>query len=417
VGTPFEALLAVDSEGLVKGANQTAAQLLGVPRTGAISRPVAELFDNESARFNDHVLRNIGAAVRTRTLSGAVAHVIVERPATGSKATPNRRSSPPKVALANGKPFVLEDAKLLRGFERAESMLKHGLPILLEGETGTGKEIVARALQESTRPDGPFVALNCGAIPEGLIEAELFGYSDGAFTGGRRGGSPGKIEQANGGVLFLDEIGDMALGLQTRLLRVLQERVVTRVGEHRERPVDILVLSATHRNLDEQVQQGAFREDLFYRLNGCTLRLPPLRERSDLLEMISALLIYFDARLKGGARSTIDELITCEALECLVSNPWPGNIRQLEQTLRGLLALRLPPAKIGVEDLSEPLRTCRKVRSAATPAVPESTGSPLEAAEQEVIRRVLREHGGNVSATARALGISRTTIYAKLERQ
>ena len=415
VGTPFEALLAVGADGLVKGANQTAAQLLGLSGAGAVSRPVTELFDHDSARVKDHLLRGAVGAVRTRTVSGAVAHVIVEPPVSRARTAPASARVTPKVALASGRPFVLKDAALLASFERAESMLRHGLPVLLEGETGTGKEIVARALHESSRPSGPFVALNCGAIPEGLIEAELFGYADGAFTGGRRGGSAGRIEQANGGVLFLDEIGDMALGLQMRLLRVLQERVVTRVGEHRERPVDILVLSATHRNLDELVARGVFREDLYYRLNGCTLRLPPLRERTDLLEIVSELLVHFDSKMRGGQRGEIRDLITQEALDCLVSGRWPGNIRQLEQTVRGLLALRMPPAPIGVNDLPEPMRTRREASSAVAPAEPGM--SPLQAAERDVIRRVLREHHGNVSAAARALGVSRTTVYAKLDRR
>jgi len=318
--------------------------------------------------------------------------------------------------LANGRPFVLRDSTLIRNFERAASMCKHGLPILLEGETGTGKEVVARALQEATRPDGPFVALNCAAIPEGLIEAELFGYADGAFTGGRRGGSAGKIEQANKGVLFLDEIGDMALGLQSRLLRVLQERVVTRVGEHGERPVDILVLSATHSKLDELVARGAFREDLYYRLNGCTLHLPPLREREDLPDIVTELLIHFDAVMRDVMRAKLEDLIAPEALQCLVSNHWPGNIRQLEQTVRGLLALRIPPARIGLDDLPETMRSAHVGESSIGDPV-DSRASPLEAAQEQVIRRVLREKGGNVAATARELGISRTTIYAKLKRQ
>jgi len=295
-------------------------------------------------------------------------------------------------------------------------MCKHGLPILLEGETGTGKEVFARALQEATRPDGPFVALNCAAIPEGLIEAELFGYADGAFTGGRRGGSAGKIEQANKGVLFLDEIGDMALSLQSRLLRVLQERVVTRVGEHSERGVDILVISATHSRLDQLVARGLFREDLYYRLNGCTLNLPPLRERDDLPDIVAELLIHFDAVMRDVIRAKLEDLITPDTFQCLVSNRWPGNIRQLEQTVRGLLALRIPPSRIGMDDLPENLRSTREQVSAIVDRI-DSRTSPLEAAEEQVIRRVLREKGGNVAATARELGISRTTLYAKLKRQ
>jgi transcriptional regulator of acetoin/glycerol metabolism len=415
VGTPFEAMLAVDADGLIKGANQTACQLLALPRAAAVSRHVSAFFDKEPEKLRNHSPR-VGGFMQVRSTSGAVAHLVVESAPAPVRARSTHELPPPRTMLSNGRPFVLKDADLLRDFERAASMLRHGLPVLLEGETGTGKEVLARALQEATRPDGPFVALNCAAIPEGLIEAELFGYADGAFTGGRRGGSPGKIEQANHGVLFLDEIGDMALGLQTRLLRVLQERVVTRVGEHSERPVDILVLSATHSKLDQLVARGTFREDLYYRLNGCTLHLPALRERNDLRDVAAELLIHFEALIRAGDRAELDALITPEAFECLVTNRWPGNIRQLEQTVRGLLALRLPPARIAVDDLPEAMRTPPTVEAMARDSALADTSS-LEAAEEQVIRRVLREKGGNVSATARALGVSRTTIYAKLRRE
>ncbi len=413
VGTPFEAILAVDADGLVRGANHTACQLLALPRDAALLRSVSTLFDKDLGKLRDQ--SRCGGFMQVRSTLGAIAHLVVESAPLPAQAKSTRAIPKPRTTLANGRPFVLRDADLLRNFERAASMLKHGLPVLLEGETGTGKEVLARALQEATRPDGPFVALNCAAIPEGLIEAELFGYADGAFTGGRRGGSPGKIEQANHGVLFLDEIGDMALGLQTRLLRVLQERVVTRVGEHGERPVDLLVLSATHSKLDELVARGAFREDLYYRLNGCTLRLPALRERDDLHDVAAELLIHFESLMRAGDRAKLDELITPEAFQCLVSSRWPGNIRQLEQTVRGLLALRLPPAPITLDDLPDAMRMPVPSESTLCDSVVVHP-SPLEAAEEQVIRRVLQENGGNVSATARALGVSRTTIYAKLRR-
>jgi len=418
LGTPFEALLAVDGDGVVQGANRAARQMLALPKASALhsrTAAVADLFDCRVGQLVDQVRAKSGEYLKVRTTSGALIYLKVD----AESATRPRRAAPPRApqtsTLANGKLFVLKDTSLLHGFERAISMFRHGLPTLLEGETGTGKEVFARALQEAARPHGPFIALNCAAIPEGLIEAELFGYADGAFTGGKRGGAPGKIEKAHGGVLFLDEIGDMGLALQSRLLRVVQERVVTRVGDSREIPVDILVLSATHSRLEQRVAKGEFREDLFYRLNGCTLRLPPLRERQDVRDIAGELMLHYSAMHDDGNNPRLDDLITPAAFERLVAYSWPGNIRQLEQTVRGLLALRMPPARIDVDDLPPEIRATGE--TGGNVAVPVAVGaSLLEAAEDQLIHQVLREQGGNISAAARILGISRTTLYVKLKR-
>ena len=415
LGTPFEAVMAVDGEGIVQGANRAARQLLALPKASGTPRQIDELFDRHMSTFADEARARSGECLKVRTTSGALAYLRIDVESRGRQSRTRAARAPQSSVLANGRSFVLKDTNLVRSFERAVSMFRHGLPILLEGETGTGKEVFARALQEATRPHGPFIALNCAAIPEGLIEAELFGYVDGAFTGGRRGGAPGKIEQAQSGVLFLDEIGDMALALQSRLLRVVQERVVTRVGDTREIPVDILVLSATHSRLEQRVARGEFREDLFYRLNGCTLRLPPLREREDVRDIVSELLLYYDALHHHGRRSNLDDLIALPAFERLVAHRWPGNIRQLEQTIRGLLALRVPPAVIQIDDLPEGLRPTPAV--CGEPTLPSQTGtSLLEAAQEQLIHHVLREQGGNITAAARILGISRTTLYTKLRR-
>jgi transcriptional regulator with PAS, ATPase and Fis domain len=276
--------------------------------------------------------------------------------------------------------------------------------------------LFARALHELARPRGPFFALNCAAIPEGLIDSELFGYVDGAFTGGRKGGAAGKIEQAHGGVLFLDEIGDMPLAMQSRLLRVVQEHVVTRIGGSEELPVDILVLSATHQPLAEMVQRKEFREDLYYRLNGFTLHLPPLRERADLADIAAELLFQCDAAENGGRRrQTLDEIICPAAFARLTAYGWPGNVRQLEQTLRGLVALRDSSLRIELEHLPEWLRSGHAVNGGAHEEA-DGKVATLKAVQDSLVRRTLREHGGNMSATARALGISRTTVYNRLRR-
>jgi sigma-54 dependent transcriptional regulator, acetoin dehydrogenase operon transcriptional activator AcoR len=253
-------------------------------------------------------------------------------------------------------------------------------------------------------------------MPEGLIEAELFGYADGAFTGGRKGGAHGRIEQAHGGVLFLDEIGDMAVGMQSRLLRVVQERVVTRIGDSREVPVDVLILSATHCRLDALVARHEFREDLYYRLAGFTFRLPPLRDRTDIADIASGFLLRHDAQLGArGQPSGLDAIIRPRAFALLLNYGWPGNIRQLEQTIRALVAMRSPNMPIDINDLPDEIRMQAAARSTEKSAA--EAGKPtLAAAQDALIRQVLSEHGGNVSAAARALGVSRTTLYSRLNR-
>jgi len=273
--------------------------------------------------------------------------------------------------------------------------------VLLLGETGTGKEVVARALhQASPRADKPFVAVNCAAIPEGLIESELFGYREGAFTGSRRGGMVGRLMQANGGTLFLDEIGDMPLALQARLLRVLQERRVAPLGAADEQDIDVALICATHRDLKRLVHEQHFREDLYYRVNGVSLRLPALRERDDLASLVQGLLD------KAGAKGvSLDP-----ALAALLQGfDWPGNIRQLEMVVRTALAMR----EDGEQQLTlEHLTDCLldELASGAAPS-----GS-LRDNELELIREALARHQGNVSAAAEALGISRATLYRKLKQ-
>jgi len=211
--------------------------------------------------------------------------------------------------------------------EKIRRVLDRDIPVLILGETGTGKELLARAIHaDSSRTRQPFVAVNCASIPETLIEAELFGYEDGAFTGARRKGAPGKILQANGGTLFLDEIGDMPLPLQAHLLRVLQERQVTPLGSSKSVAVDLNIICATHRNLRQMIERQAFREDLYYRLNGLAVRMPPLRERGDLQALVRRIL---DA--ESGPRR---HQLAPEVQTLFQRYPWPGNVRQLFQVLR-----------------------------------------------------------------------------------
>ena len=293
------------------------------------------------------------------------------------------------------------------------------VPILLQGATGTGKEAFAKALHHSGLWfDKPFVTVNCAAIPESLIESELFGYTRGAFTGAVKEGRVGKILQSNGGTLFLDEIGDMPLMLQTRLLRVIEEREVVPLGSDQAIPVTLHVISATHRDIRHMIQEGEFREDLYYRLNGITLHLPPLRDRSDKADLIRTLL-----QEENSDQESIE--IAEDAFQKLLDYSWPGNIRQLRNALRTASAL----CRDGIIRLSNlPQEILHTETRAAAPA-PASIGggesaatalnlpsAALRDAECAALLRELERMHWNISRTAQALGISRNTLYRKIHK-
>jgi propionate catabolism operon transcriptional regulator len=287
--------------------------------------------------------------------------------------------------------------------------------VLIQGETGSGKELVAQAIhRESPRARQPFVAVNCGAIAESLLESELFGYEEGAFTGSRRGGHAGLFEAANRGTLFLDEIGEMPLQLQTRLLRVLEEREVVRVGGTRPIPVDVRIVSATHCDLDSRIRDGRFRADLFYRLGVLRLKVPPLRERRDDLVQLAEWCLK-NALASLGARPHANlhaEVTACAPL--LASYDWPGNVRELRNMMERL-ALFLA---------AQPLQalTPNFVLSVAPELIRHASAAPAASVQtiarpQETIEQVLARFNGNREAAARHLGISRTTLWRKIRQQ
>ena len=310
------------------------------------------------------------------------------------------------------------DEKVAALIHKVNLVMGRDIPILITGETGTGKELLAQAIHnDSPRNGGPFVAVNCASIPESLIESELFGYEDGAFTGARKKGSTGKILQANGGSLFLDEIGDMPLSLQARLLRVLQERLVMPLGSNKSIPVNVALICATNRNLREMIAKGEFREDLYYRLNGLVVRLPPLRERMDLDIVINRML----ASESGGEPHTVSP----EVMALFKQHNWPGNFRQLTNLLRTAIVMAGPDRIVQMEHLPEDflddvshlaLPLAAMPADAAAVSVPPGASGKLEDVELLTIQRALEEHRGNVSAAARALGVSRNTIYRKLHK-
>lgn len=282
-------------------------------------------------------------------------------------------------------------------------------PVLITGKTGTGKELTAHALHaHGQRPDGPFISINCAAIPKELFEAELFGYAPGAFSDARRDGKPGQMELANGGTLFLDEIGDIPLHAQVKLLRVLEEKRIVRLGDISPRTVDFRLLTATNRNLQEMVAQGTFREDLYYRINTLRISLPPLRVRTgDILPLARRILTQI-----GNAATDF----TDRAVEILEAYSWPGNVRQLFNVLVHA-SLHSSGGRIDAADLPGEL-TVSSHDSGHRPPEPRhrSLAAWLRAQEAEFLAQALKENRGNRAATARQLGISRVTLYAKLKK-
>jgi transcriptional regulator of acetoin/glycerol metabolism len=310
-----------------------------------------------------------------------------------------------------------EDPHMLRNARSAYRIADSNVSVLIQGPTGSGKEAFAHAMHmASGRASRPFVAVNCAAIPETLIESELFGYKAGAFTGARKDGMRGKILQSSGGTLFLDEIGDMPLMLQTRLLRVLEEQEIVPLGSENPIKVNLHVLAASHRNLREMIARGTFRDDLYYRLNGITLELPALRERADKERVIHHALA---AETSNGRPAAIER----DALHRLLAYPWPGNIRELRNVIRTALAI-CDGGVIRRIDLPREIREAEAVQVAPPQVVPRidltakgpCSANPLQVAERAALLSVIEDCHGNMTRVAMQLGMSRNTLYRRIKR-
>ena len=431
LGTLMEGIAAFTLDGRFLSANRSAQFQLGVPLAGLRAHTLASLFGLTSAQLFDRVRFNPDQVVSLNLHNGTVvrARVGVRRApfADGPAADPQRapRTEPrvPAQAASTSMSVRLDtldtgDPQVAAVIAKVRKVIGKDIPILITGETGTGKELLAQAIHnDSPRRDGPFVAVNCASIPETLIESELFGYEEGAFTGARRKGALGKLVQANGGTLFLDEIGDMPYPLQVRLLRVLQERIVNPLGSAKSIPVDISVVCATHRSLREMIAQNLFREDLYYRLNGLVVKLPPLRERTDLAIVIDKMLEQESAASCNGCGLSVSQEVAALFEQCA----WPGNFRQLGNLLRTAAAMVDDDGVIHREHLPDDFfedLAGRETSGAAPVGQPAHVALRNDARLHEVavsvIAAAIERHGGNVSAAARALGVSRTTIYRKM---
>lgn len=313
---------------------------------------------------------------------------------------PNAISKPlsPKRTVPTGFTRIIGSSEVIRDtIQKAARAAQYDFPILVTGETGTGKELFAKAIHQSSQvSQGPFIVVNSAAIPANLLESELFGYQEGAFTGGLKGGKRGKILLADGGTLFLDEIGELSPELQAKLLRVIQEQEVEPLGATKPIPVHVRIISATHRNLNQMVEEGEFREDLLYRLNSIEIKIPPLRERgNDIIELAEYMLEFLTQ-----SHGTAPKTLSTNAKDVLLKYSWPGNIRQLQNIINRLYVFVETPI-IQSKDLPPDLRGSETSKSKT---------------EKEEVESLLTEFEGNKTALAHYLGITRTGLWKKLKR-
>ena len=417
LGTLSAGLLGFDGEGRLLALNARARSLLagleavpGVAFEELFGEPyehvLARLHVGHEVRLRDALGSSLVGTVVSRPPArrAAAGAPLVARPASGppgrTPAVAADRTLAPAAPEAPSPGFVCADPAVAEACAMVRAAVRMGVPILLEGETGSGKEMLARLAHAESARRGEFVAVNCGALPGELVEAELFGYVGGAFTGARREGSPGLIVSADGGTLLLDEIGELPLALQAALLRFLDDRMVRPVGGHSARRVDVQVLAASHVDLEAAVAERRFREDLLYRLNTVRVALPPLRRRRDFAEATCAILRGIDA----GA--VIDEA----AVQRLAAHAWPGNFRELRAVLtRALLWRRMQglDARLGTDDVA-------RVLPASLAGAAAAGASALQHGATEIVLREFERSGRSVSRTARTLGISRTTVYRHL---
>ncbi len=453
IGTLMEGILAVALDGKLVGANRSALDQLAMSGAALRMQTLASLFGTSVGALVDHFRSPLAMPLALRLADGREMHLVARfnwpawqsampmatarasaEPAAAARDVVPRRDAPAGLAaLCSG------DAHLQALADKARRVIDRDIPILIVGETGSGKETLARAIHhDSQRARAPFVVVDCAAIPESLIEAELFGRDESNGGAARGPAAPGKIVQAHGGTLFLDQVGEMPLPVQAHLLRVLQERQVLALGAAEALPVDVALVCATQQPLKERIEVQAFREDLYYRLNGITLRLPPLRARSDIMALAEGIVANLAQRDARGPAAAPPALAS-EVAALLQRHAWPGNLRQLFNVLRSAFAMAAGARMIRREHLPDDFlddfldEPGDEVRSASgdapanavlPPAEPlpapqamDNTTAPqrsLVELELELIRGTLDAAGGNISAAAKRLGISRNTIYRKL---
>ena len=432
-----DGVLAIGHDGKVQSLNPAMAQFLEVTPQWALGRHISEVapfipldavlqtLTADEGRIITRGHRTIVANMLPLFEDGVPAGAVLTCQETAAVQRTDRRirsSTRPSSFTAKYRlSQLIGDTPAMKNVVRLAEIYAHNdSTVLIAGESGTGKELCAQGIHNaSRRRKGPFVAINCAAFPETLLESELFGYEEGAFSGSRKGGKPGLFESAHTGTIFLDEIGDMPVSLQTRLLRVLQEREVLRLGGTEPTPVDVRVLTATHYDLRERIRAGAFREDLFYRVSILRLQLPPLRERREDIPAIARRVLEDIGRRSGIARDPGEIVALLKPF--MESYAWPGNIRELENVIEraALAAAHLPP---GEAISSEHLRAMiPELFARAEPPKLEARAllpnmkAVTRSVETAHIRSALEECGGNVAEASRRLGVSRSTLWRRLK--
>lgn len=430
----FECIVIVDADGYIMMMNQAYANFLGIKVEEAIGKHVTEVIENtrlhivvktgepeigqiQRIRGHDTVTIRI-PVIRDGKIVGAIGKVIYKDVKEVELLYKNLEMAKKELDFykerlrkVKGEYYGLD--RIIGNSERIRE-LKNTIvriantdsTVLITGESGTGKEVFANAIHEmSYRRDNNFIKINCAAIPENILESELFGYEDGAFTGARRGGKIGKFELADKGTIFLDEIGDMSFNMQAKLLRVLQEKEIERVGGSTPKKIDVRIIAATNQNLEEKIKKGEFREDLYYRLNVVRLNLPPLRER---IEDIPLLCEYFLKKYNEKFGMSIEK-IDDEAMEYLQKYSWPGNIRELENVIERAYNL-VNGDVIRVEHLPENIIKHKWTLQLG------KLNKALNEIEKQSLINALKASGGNKSKAAEMLGISRASLYQKLKK-
>lgn len=420
-----EGLITIDNSGAISGINAAAARLLNRHSRDLIGRNIEEVarldgklrgFIEGSRKYSEEelVLKSDRGPVRCIGSANAICgenHANLGAVITFSKMK-EVRSSKEGTDLGDTrfmfKDIIGESVVMRETLDKAKRFAKGPSTILILGESGTGKELFAQAIHNaSDRRGGPFISVNCGAIPGELIQSELFGYVEGAFTGARRGGCAGKLQLASGGSIFLDEIAEMPLHMQVNLLRVLEERCIVRIGGSRTIPVDVRIIAATNRSLYEEVTRGKFREDLFYRLNVISLFIPPLRERTGDVSLLAQHFVERASLKIGKAVKRIEPAL----LSALETHNWPGNVRELSNALEYAVNMLQ-----GDDLLLAHLPNYLKRERGAKPAPDDADVAPLHVVEKKAIQNALVYFDGNISKTANALGIGRNTLYDKMKK-
>lgn len=431
----YDGLVMVDKEGYVQMLSRAYADFLGIHQDSVIGKHVTEVIENTRMHLvaqtgkpevaelqkigNDYIIATRLPILNQGKLVGAIGKILFEN--VGQFTALSKRMKLLEVNLKKHKSDVRDRNKAIYTFNQligrssafmevkghARIATKSDSNVLILGESGTGKELFAHSIHnDSRRSMGVFIKVNCAAIPEELLESELFGYEEGSFTGAKKGGKVGKFEAADGGTIFLDEIGELPLHMQVKLLRILQEKEIERVGSTSSKPIDVRVIAATNRNLEEMVSKGEFRLDLYYRLKVIQIRVPSLRERA---EDIESLAIHFIDKYQNIMNKRVQG-ISEHALRLLRLYSWPGNIRELENIIERSLNFVEEGNLIGSEQLPEEITKHKQQVKISTLA------EVMDETERNTILACLDMTYGNKSEAAKRLGISRTTLYEKMNK-